>query len=103
MDIAIAFPVTGRAFPPIPIGCTPGCLSRANNQLATKPEIPFGSAYPVQCLLDVLPSDSQWSEDAVLKEVHICFHAAASRLEGPTAPSIFNIVLRTSGHQSLQT
>ena len=93
MNIAIAFPITRRAVSPIPIGHTPGRLSSAINRLATKAEIPFGSTYPMQSLLDVLAIDSQRSADAVLKEVHKRFHAAASRPEGPAAPSIFNIML----------
>ena len=47
-------------------------------------------------LLAVLAMDLHKSADAVLKAVHMRFHAAASRPDGPAAPSIFNTVLRMS-------
>ena len=87
MDVAIAFPITHCAVSPTPIGHTPGHLSRAINQQATREDIPLGSTY---CHLVVLASDSHRSTDAALKEAHMCasfnlkaacmhFHAAASR------------------------
>ena len=93
LSVANAFPMTRRAVLPTPIGRTPGHLSRAISRQATRTDVPFGSTYSEQSLLAVLASDSHRSTDTVLKEVHMCFHAAASRPEGQAAPSIFNTVL----------
>lgn len=66
------------------------------NWQATRADIPLGSTYSEQRHLAVFASESHKSADVVLKEVHIRFHAVASRPEGPAAPSIFNTVLRIS-------
>ena len=94
MAVVIAFPLTHHTVFLTPIGRNPGHLSRAINQQATRADIPLGSTYSEQSHLAVLTSVSHRLADAVLKEVHVGFHAAASTLEGPAALSIFSIVLQ---------
>ena len=48
----------------------------------------------MQIHLAVAAKDSHKSVDAPLKEVHRRFHEAASRPDGPAAPSILSIVSR---------
>lgn len=63
--VAMAFPITHRAVSPIPIGLTPGHLSRAIRWQATRADVPLGSTYSEQSRLAVPASDSHRSADAV--------------------------------------
>ena len=83
-----------RAVSPMPIGLTPGHLSRAIRRQATKADKLFGSTKEQQILLAVEARASQRSVDADWKDVHRHLHTAASRPEGPAAPSVFSTVLR---------
>ena len=82
------------AVSPMPIGLTPGHLSRAINRQATNAYRLFGSTKEQQILLAVDAKESQRSLEADWKDVHRRFHAIASRPEGPAAPSVFSTVLR---------
>ena len=73
--VAIALPMIRRTVSPIPIGRTPGHLSRAMRQQA-------------QIRLAVEAKESHKSADAVLKEVRRRVHAAASKPEGPACGSV---------------
>ena len=96
MAAAIAFPMMRRAVSPMPIGLTPGHLSRAMSRQATKADSPLGSTKQEQIRLAMEARASHKSVDADLNEVHMRFHAAASSPEGPAAPSILRTVLRIS-------
>ena len=77
----------------MPIGRTPGCLSSAISQQATKADIPFGSTYCVFTFLAMEAIAVHKPAEAVLKELHNRFQAAALRPDGPAAPSIFRAIL----------
>ena len=92
----MAFPMILRAVSPIPMGRTPGHLSRAISLHATNADSPLGSTKQVQSRLATDASVLQISVEAVLNEVHSLFHAAVSKPDGPAAPSILRAVLRMS-------
>ena len=94
--VRIAFPIIRLAVSPMPIGLTPGRLSKATSRQATNAERLFGSMKEQQSLLAVEAMASQRSVEAYWKDVQRRFHPAASRPEGPAAPSVFSAVLRIS-------
>ena len=96
MVAAIAFPMILRTVSPIPMGRTPGHLSRAISLHAKNADNPCGSTKQVQSRLATDASMLHNSAEAVLNEVQSCFHAAVSRPDGPAAPSILRAVLRMS-------
>ena len=83
-----------RTVSPMPMGRKPGHLSRAMSLQATNADSPLGSTKHVQNRLATDVRVSHNSVEADLNEVRSRFHAAASRPEGPAAPSILRAVLR---------
>ena len=94
MVVRIAFPMMRLAVSPMPIGLTPGHLSRAINRQATNADRLFGFTKEQHILLAVDAKASQRPLEADWKDVHRRFHATASRPEGPAVLSIFKTVLR---------
>ena len=78
-----------RAVSPMPIGRTPGFLSRAISRQARRGEIDFGSTYDVQILLATEAREWHSSLDAALKDVHSLLHPYASIPDGPADPVVF--------------
>ena len=85
MTNTISLPTIRQAVSPMPTGLTPGYLSRAMCQQATKP---LGFTKLEQIHLAIEASASQRSVEVDLNDVHICFQAAESSPEGPAGPSI---------------
>ena len=83
-----------RAVSPMPMGRTPGLLSRAMRRQASRGEIDFGSTSEVQILLAVDASALHRSADAPLKEVHSLLQSCASRPDGPADPEILIVAER---------
>ena len=81
MAVAIALPMIRRAVSPIPIGRTPGHLSRAISRQEMRADSPLGSTRLVLIRLAVAASASHKSVDAVLKDVQSRLQARASRPE----------------------
>ena len=75
-----------RAVSPMPIGRTPGFLSRAMSRQARRGEIALGSTYEVQILLVTIAKLWHRSLEAPLKDVHSLLHPCASKPEGPVDP-----------------
>ena len=63
------------AVSPMPMGRTPGCLSRAINRRAKKGDTDLGSTYDVQSLLATWARAEQSAVDAPLKAVHSRLHS----------------------------
>ena len=97
MASAVALPMIRRTVSPMPIGLTPGHLSRAMSRQATSAANPLGFKKLEHIRLATEAMASHRSLDACLNEVHMRFHAAASSPEGPATPSILRAVLRMSG------
>ena len=74
--------------PPIPIGRTPGFLSRAISRQAKRGEIDFGSTYEVQILLATRAKEWHSSLDLPLNDVHSLLHPCASMPDGPANPVV---------------
>ena len=91
---AIAFPIILLAVSPMPMGRTPGHLSKAMSLQATKADSPLGSTKLVLSRLATAARVSHSSEETALNEVQSRFQAATSRPDGPAAPSILRTVLR---------
>ena len=68
---------------PMPMGLTPGDLSRAIRRLATKAPRPAGSTKVVHNFQATSARLLHRSEDEYLYEVHSHFQPKASRPEGP--------------------
>ena len=66
MVVRIAFPMMRLAVSPMPIGLTPGHLSRDINRQVTNADSLFGSTKEQQILLAVDAKASQWSLEAEL-------------------------------------
>ena len=94
MVVTTAFPTIRRTVSPMPIGLTPGNLSKATSRQATKEDKPRGSTKDVQIRLASKATVSQRSQEADLNEQQRRFHAAASSPDGPAAPSILSAVLQ---------
>ena len=92
--LAIALPRMRLSVSPIPIGLTPGHLSRATRRQATNADRLCGSTKLVEIRLAVAAIASHRSVDVDLKDVHNRFHAAASSPDGPAEPSVLRAVLR---------
>ena len=92
----MAFPMILRTVSPIPMGRTPGHLSRAISLHATNADSQLGSTKQVQSRLATDASMLHISVEAVLNEVHSLFHKAVSKPDGTAAPSILRAVLRMS-------
>ena len=75
----------------IPMGLTPGHLSRAIRRQASRGEMPLGSTKVVQRRLAMAANAWHKSWEADLKEVQSLLHPCASMPEGPAA------LLRTGG------
>lgn len=73
----------------MPIGRTPGFLSRAISRQARSGEMDFGSTCEVQSLLAVRAKERHSSLDAPLKDVHSLLQPCASIPEGPADPVVF--------------
>ena len=71
----------------LPIGRTPGFLSRAMSLHAMRDETLDGSTRHVQRRLAVAAKEWQSSSEVDLKEVHNLFHPMASKPDGPALPS----------------
>ena len=83
-----ALAIIRRAVSPIPIGRTPGFLSRAISRQAKRDEIDFGSTYEVQILLATRAKEWHSSLDPPLKDVHNLLHPCASMPDGPADPVV---------------
>ena len=81
-----AFPTILLETPPIPIGLTPGCLSRAISRPVIKAEMPTGSIYLVHSFLATAARDEHRSSDDFLKHEQNLLQSAASAQEGPADP-----------------
>ena len=68
------------------IGLTPEFLSRAMTRHASNGEMHLGSMKVLQRDLAVRAKEWQRAKEATLNDVHILFHAYASRPEGPATP-----------------
>ena len=77
------------AVSPIPIGRTPGFLSRAIRRHAKKEAMTEGSTRLVQRRLATEASALHKSREADLKEVHNLLQLSASSPDGPAAPVVF--------------
>ena len=86
--VNIALAMMRLAVSLIPIGRTPGFLSRAIRWLAKMGAMLVGSTRQVQRRFATEARDRQRSLDVDLKEVHILLQAIASSPEGPAAPLI---------------
>ena len=75
-----------RAVSPMPIGQTPGFLSRAMSRQARRGEIALGSTYEVQILLVTIAKLWHRSLEAPLKDVHSLLHPCTSKPDGPADP-----------------
>ena len=84
-----ALAIIRRTVSPMPIGRTPGFLSRAISRQARRGEIDFGSTYEVQILLATRAKEWHSSLDAPLKDVHSLLHPCASIPDGPADPVMF--------------
>ena len=94
MVIAMALPMILRTVSSMPIGCKTGHLSRAMSLQATNADSLLGST---KLMLSRLATDAIVSHNSVeadLNEVRSCFHATASKFEGPAAPSILMAMLQ---------
>ena len=92
--VRIALLMIRRAVSPIPMGLTPGHLSSAIRRQAVKAVSPLGSTCDEQIRLATEAMASQRSAEKEEKEEQRRFQAAASRPEGPAAPSVLRAVLR---------
>ena len=93
--LTIALPMMRLGVSPIPIGLTPGHLSRATRRRqATNADRLRGSTKQVHRRLAVTAIASHKSVDVDLNDVHMHFHAAAFSPEGPAEPSVLRAVLR---------
>ena len=77
---------------PIPIGLTPGDLSRVINLHAVKAVKPDGCTYEQHRRRANEAIASQRSWEHFLKDDRSRFHAEASRPDGPAAPLIFRAI-----------
>ena len=89
-----AFVMIHCAVSPMPIGRTPGFLSKAIRRLARSGAVDDGSTYDVQSRLATDARDSQRSHEAPLWLVHRRLHSRESRPEGPAAPFTFRAAAR---------
>ena len=88
-----AFAKIRRAVSPMPIGRTPGFLSRAISRQARRGDIDIGSTYEVH-ILATRAKEWHSSLDAPLKDVHSLLHSCASIPDGPADPVIFIAAVR---------
>ena len=88
MVIAMALPMISQTVTPMPMGRTPGHLSRATSLQAPKADSPPGCTKQVLSRLATAARVSHNSVESDLNEVQSRFHAAASKPDGPAAPSI---------------
>ena len=70
----------------MPIGRTPGHLSRATSRLAVRGARPAGSTVDVHICLATIATELHNSVEALLKEVHKRFHHCESTPDGPAPP-----------------
>ena len=82
------------AVSPMPMGRTPGVLSRAMRRQASSGEMDFGSTSAVHILLAVEASELHRLVDAPLNEVHYLLQSCASRPDGPADPVVFSTAER---------
>ena len=94
--VAMALPMILLTVSPMPMGRTPGHLSKAMSRHATKADRPLGSTRFVLSHLATAARLSHSPVEADLKEVQRRFHDAASKPDGPAVPSILKAVLRMS-------
>ena len=94
MVVTMALPMILRTISPMPMGRTPGHLSRAMSLQATKADSPLGYTKQVLSRLATAAKVSHNSLEADLNELQSRFQAAASKPDGPAAPSILSAVLR---------
>jgi len=85
---SIALAIILLAVSPMPIGRTPGCLSRAIRRQARKDETDLGSTKEVHSLFAIKARELHRSVDAPLKAVHRRLHSCASTPEGPADPVV---------------
>ena len=78
----------------MPIGLTPGRLSKGISRQAVKASSDVRSTKYVANLLAQLASTSQTRSEASAKEVHIRLQELASMPHGPAAPKVVRAVLR---------
>ena len=83
-----------RAVSPIAMGSTPGHLSSAIRRQAVKAASPLGFTNDEQIRLATEAMSSYRSAEKEEKEEQRRFQAAASRQEGPAAPSVLRAVSR---------
>ena len=82
------------AVSPMPMGRTPGHLSRAISLQARSGPRPSGSTREEQSRFATSARDWHRDLEAALKAVHILRHAWASRPDGPAAPLVLSAVER---------
>ena len=87
---------------PIPIGRTPGFLSKAISRQARRGEIDFKSTYELKIILATRAKEMQSSFDAPLIDVHSLLHPCASMLDCPADPVLSIAANRITQHQSTQ-
>ena len=87
-----AFPMVLLTVSPIPMGHTPGFLSKAISLQAVKEDKPSGSTYSVHSLLAINAMLLQRSDEALEKDVHILHQPEASMPDGPAEPCIRKMV-----------
>ena len=94
MVTAMALPMILRALFQMLMGHTPGHLSRAT-MVCSQQKLISQLGYMKQVLSHLATAVrlSHSSEEADLNEIQSRFHAAASRPDGPAAPSILRTVL----------
>ena len=85
----IALAMIRHATSPIPIGRTPGFLSRAMRRQAKSGAVVDGSINSVQKRFAVLARDWHNSDETDLKDVHSLLHLRASSPDGPAAPLVW--------------
>ena len=73
---------------PMPIGRTPGFLSRAMRRHASRGEMHLGSTYDVQIHFAAMASELYRSVEAPLKAVQSLLHPCASNPDGPADPVV---------------
>ena len=92
--VRIALLMIRRAVSPIPMGLTPGHLLSVIRQQALRAVSPLGSTCDEQIRLATEAMALLRSAEKEEKEEQRCFQAAASRPEGPAAPSVLRAVLQ---------
>lgn len=93
----MAFPQFSRPPSPIPIGLSPGHLSRATSLHVVKAVRPAGATSWLLMRLANMATASHSSTNSLWKEDKRRFHPAALMPEGLVAPSVFRLTERIMG------